>query len=98
MWRLLAGLMLIGGLFVAAPSASAQYCSSGTTNGAPGYRSGFNINPTYGGGYPGYQYYPFASAWYGGQPSFYSSYYNGYPYGQYPSGAGSYGGYPSPGG
>jgi len=99
MWRLLAGLLLVVGLsFAAAPSASAQYCTMGTSNTVPGFRNGFNINPLYGGGYQGYQYYPFNSAWYGGNPSFYSSYYNGYPYGQYPSGQGSYGGYPAFGG
>src|SRR2546428_14014356 len=96
MWRLLAGLVLVVGLsFAAAPSASAQYCTLGTSNTVPGFRNGANINPLYGGGYQGYQYYPFNQAWYGGNPSFYSSYYNGYPYGQYPSGGGAYGGYPS---
>jgi len=99
MWRLLAGLVLVVGLsFAAAPSASAQYCTLGTSNTVPGFRNGANINPLYGGGYQGYQYYPFNQAWYGGNPSFYSSYYNGYPYGQYPSGGGAYGGYPSFGG
>ena len=93
MWRLLAGLLLVVGLsFAAAPSASAQYCTLGTSNTVPGFRNGANINPIYGGGYQGYQYYPFNQAWYGGNPSFYSSYYNGYPYGQYPSGGGAYGG------
>ena len=87
MWRLLAGLVLVVGLsFATAPSASAQYCTMGTSNTVPGFRNGANINPLYGGGYQGYQYYPFNQAWYGGNPSFYSSYYNGYPYGQYPSG------------
>jgi hypothetical protein len=71
MWRLLAGLVLVVGFsLAAAPSASAQYCSMGTSNTVPGFRSG----------------------WYGGTPSFYSTYYSGYPYGQYPSGSGVYAG------
>jgi hypothetical protein len=95
MWRLLAVLILLGGLsVVAAPSASAQYCTMGTSNTVPGFRSGFNINPAYGGGYQGYNYYPFYQAWYGGNPSFYASYTNAGPYGQYPSGAGVYSSYP----
>jgi hypothetical protein len=99
MWRLLAALILVGGILaVAVPSASAQYCTMGTTNGVPSYRSGFNINPLYSGGYQGYQYYPFNQAWYGGTPSFYASYTNGYPYGQYPAGGGVYSGYPYAGG
>src|SRR5579875_1767741 len=100
MWRLLAGLVIltVGLSLAAAPSASAQYCTLGTSNTAPGFRSGFNINPLYGGGYQGYQYYPFNQAWYGGNPSFYASYTNGYPYGQYPSGAGVYSSYPYGGG
>jgi hypothetical protein len=98
MWRLLVGLAFLGSLFVAAPSASAQYCSLGTSNTSPGFRSASNINPTYGGGYAGYQYYPFQQAWYGGTPSFYASYTNGYPYGQNASGGGAYAGYPNYGG
>ena len=99
MWRLLVGLMLVvGTLAVSAPSASAQYCSLGASNGAPSARSMSNINPLYGGGYPGYHYYPFYQSWYGGSPSFYARYTNGGPYGQYPSGAGSYSSYPLGGG
>jgi hypothetical protein len=98
MWRLLVGLVLLGALAAVAPSAAAQYCTLGTSNTIPGFRSGFNINPLYGGGYPGYAYYPFYQAWYGGIPSFYASYTNSYPYGQYPSGAGAYTGYPLAGG
>ncbi|MBX5493651.1 MAG: hypothetical protein IRZ14_21080 [Chloroflexi bacterium] len=98
MKRLLAGLALLGGLFLAAPDASAQYCSLGNASGIMGVRSGVNINPLYSGGFAGYAYYPFYQAWYGGYPSWYASYTNGYPYGQYPVGQGVYGGYPYAGG
>jgi hypothetical protein len=98
MRRLLVGLIVLGGLSLAAPSASAQYCGLGTTNTAPGFRSLSNINPVYSGGYAGFQYYPFQQAWYGGQPSFFASYTNGYPYGQGSAGGGVYGGYPQYGG